>query len=256
MRLLNIGAGPRGIPVPPWWAGWEIVRLDIEPQNDPDLLMDAMALGTLEPGQFDAAYASHLLEHLYPMQLGEFLAGVRHVLTDDGFFEARVPNLLRACEQIARAGRVDAACYQSAAGLVTAWDMLYGYLPFQERYGTPMAHHNGFSPESLSTALRSYGFARTYVQAGEWEIGAFGCKTDLPDEMKRRIGIDRATGDSPVHPDDGGADVEPVRLVRAVAELPLRQPPGREGGRDTPAAPAPRGRGTQLPRAAGLGGRL
>jgi hypothetical protein len=244
-----------GVPIPPWYEGWDVVRLDIEAQNAPDLLMDAMDLDTLDGGQFDATYASHLLEHVYPFDLERFLGGVRHVLVADGFAEFRVPNVLQACEVAAKAGSLDAFCYRASAGVVTAWDMLYGWLPYQQRYGRPMAHHNGFSPKSLSDTLNHHGFPMVYVQAAQFEIGAAACLTDLPDEMKRRMRIDRATGKHrPVHSDDGAADVGAVRLFRAVAEL---QPAPGDPGHGHPAtAPATRRRGAYLPNGAGLGRRL
>ena len=69
MRLLNIGSGPASLTIPAYYGDWDVVRLDIELRNEPDLLMDAMDLDTLEAGQFDAAYASHLLEHIYPARM-------------------------------------------------------------------------------------------------------------------------------------------------------------------------------------------
>ena len=99
MKLLNIGAGPAATPIPPWYHDWEVVRLDLEETHEPDLLMDAMDLDTLEVGQFDAAYGSHLLEHIYTFDLARFLGGVRHVLKVDGFCEFHVPNLRNINQQ-------------------------------------------------------------------------------------------------------------------------------------------------------------
>ena len=253
MRLLNIGAGPRGIPIPPHYHDWDVVRLDIEPTNEPDLVMDAMNLDTLEAGQFDAAYASHLLEHFYVFDLARFLAGVRHVLTADGFAEFRVPNALRACQLAIEAGSLDAFCYQSPAGPITAWDMLYGWLPYQERYGEPMVHRNAFDTTRLTDTLNGHGFPLVYVAGTAWELCAFGCKTDLPDEMKERMTIDKR---GPVHTDLRGADVGAAGQLRPVAELPLQHAPGDSGDSLSPAKAAARRRSTQLPRATGLGERL
>jgi predicted SAM-dependent methyltransferase len=191
MRLLNIGAGPKEIPVLPWYKGWDVVRLDIETEAEPDLLMDAMELDTLSAGQFDAVYGSHLLEHIYIFNLSRFLGGVQHVLTPDGFAEFRVPNALEACKAAAKVGRLDAFCYNSPGGRITAWDMLYGYGPFQERWGEPMAHHNAFDTGRLADTLNQYGFPRVYVQGVKWELRAVACKTDLPDTMKQRMNIDQ-----------------------------------------------------------------
>lgn len=189
MKLLNIGCGPVGIPVPSTYRDWEIVRLDVEAEFTPDLLMDAMGLDTLDAGQFDAAYASHLLEHIYPAEVGRFLGSVRHVLTDDGFFELRVPDALAACERAAEAGMLDAHCYDSPAGPVTSWDILYGYLAYQQRYGEPQAHHCGYSSASLVDTLHAGGFSLVYVAQRNFELRAVACKTHLDAEMMDRIGI-------------------------------------------------------------------
>lgn len=255
MRVLNIGCGPVGIPMMPHYDGWDVVRLDVEAENAPDLLMDAMDLDTLEAGQFDAAYASHLLEHVYPMDLARFLGGVRHVLTADGFAEFRVPDALRACRAAAKAGRLNAFCYQSAAGAIVAWDMLYGYLPYQERYGEPMAHHNAFSAVSLVATLRAHGFPLVYVSEGWWELRALACKTRLDAAMMERLRItDGATGErSLVHSDAGAADVDAIRQRRPVDELSLPTAPGDRGNGDTPAEAAADRRRAKLPRATVLG---
>jgi len=253
VRLLNIGAGPRGIPIPPHYHDWDVVRLDIEATNEPDLLMDAMDLDTLEAGQFDAAYASHLLEHIYTFDLARFLAGVRHVLTADGFAEFRVPNALEACRLAVEANSLSAFCYKVNGAHVTAWDMFYGWLPYQERYGEPMVHRNAFDPARLVSTLEGYGFPRVYVADAVWELCAFGCLTDLPDEMKERMTIDQHRT---VHPDDGRADVEPVRFIRPVAELSLQPAPRNGGNHHPPAAPAAGGRGADVPGGASAERRL
>lgn len=256
MKLLNIGAGPAAIPIPPWYHDWDIVRLDTEEANKPDLLMDAMELDTLDAGQFDAAYASHLLEHFYPMQLERFLGGMRHVLKEDGYVELRVPDVMRACEAAVKAGTLDAFCYQVGRIRVTAWDMMYGYLPYQQLFGEPMAHHNAFTTQTLSDTLNHYGFPMVYIQAANWEIGAIACLTDLNAEMKRRMGIDKRVEHRTLHPDDGIADVGPVRLIRPVAVIPLCNTPGNLSHSDQATTPAAGGRGTHLPRGSGLGRRL
>lgn len=223
MRLLNIGAGSKGIPVLPWYEGWDVVRLDIEPKAEPDLLMDALDIDTLKPGQFDAIYASHVLEHIYLFHLMRFLNGVRNVLKSDGFAEFRVPNALQACKVAVRKGRLSAPCYKIPGGMITAWDMLYGYTKYQMQWGEPMAHHNAFDPQRLAATL-NYVFDKVYVQDATWELRGVACKTDLSDTMKTRMNIDK---DRAVHPDTGAANVGAIRQFRAVANVPLR-PPSRD----------------------------
>jgi hypothetical protein len=172
-RLLDIGAGSKDVKVPPWYDGWEIVRLDIKPEAEPDLLMDACDLETIDGDQFDAAYASHLLEHIYPFDLPRFFSGLRHVLTANGFVEFHVPNALRACQEIAKRETLSAFCYDSPGGMITAWDMLYGYEPYQMAHGTPFVHHNAFDADRLSSTLNHYGFPIAYVLDCKWGFAGY-----------------------------------------------------------------------------------
>ena len=189
MRLLNIGAGSKNIQVPPWYGDWEMLCLDINPAAEPDYLMDAMDLDTLEADQFDAAYASHLLEHIALFNLERFLGGVRHVLAPDGFAEFRVPNVLAACRVAVSEGSLSAFCYESPFGDVTAIDMLYGHELYQMAHGEPMVHHNAFDAQRLADTLNYYGFPLVYVQRIEWELRAIACLTDLSETMKKRMHI-------------------------------------------------------------------
>jgi len=256
MRLLNIGCGPRGAPMPAHYHGWDVVRLDIEPTHEPDLLMDALDVGDLAGEDYDAAYASHLIEHIYIWQLEQFLGGVHRALGPDGFLELRVPDAMAAVRVAARAGTLDARCYESSPGWVTAWDMLYGYAAYQHRYREPMVHRNGFEERTVIATLRAHGFPNVLVARNEWEIDAIGCKTDLSPEMMRRL-HERATGeDRPVHPDVRATNLAAVRQLRTVAEAPPEQPSRNTGGCHPPAATAADRRGPKLPRGAGLGRRL
>jgi len=254
MKVLNIGAGPPQTPIPAYYDDCDVVRLDTEAENEPDLLMDALDLGELDAGQFDAAYCSHILEHIYPMDLGRFLSGIRHVLTDNGFAEFRVPDGLAACRTAVEAGTLDAFCYNSPAGPVTAWDMLYGWLPFQMRFGHAMSHHSAYSAQSLAATLNGFGFPLVYTTTGYFELRAVGCKAQLDAEIMERIGISDGKS-STVHPNPGAADVGAVRLIRPVAGEALRIGP-RPGDNDSPTSPAARGRGAVLPSAESVRRRL
>ena len=65
MRVLNVGGASKTIPIPPHYAGWEHLLLDIDPRGEPDIVCDARELTSLPPAQFDAVYCSHNLEHYY-----------------------------------------------------------------------------------------------------------------------------------------------------------------------------------------------
>lgn len=62
-KVLNVGGNTKAIPLPPEYAGWEHVLLDIDPKGNPDVVCDARELTTLPSATYDAIYCSHNLEH-------------------------------------------------------------------------------------------------------------------------------------------------------------------------------------------------
>ena len=79
-NVLNVGGGSKLIAIPPHYAGWSQLMLDIDPNAKPDVLADARELARLEPALFDAVYCSHNLEHYYAHDVPKVLAGFAHVL--------------------------------------------------------------------------------------------------------------------------------------------------------------------------------
>ncbi len=63
--VLNVGGNSKAIALPPQYAGFEHLLLDIDPSGSPDIVCDARELATLDAGQSDAVYCSHNLEHYY-----------------------------------------------------------------------------------------------------------------------------------------------------------------------------------------------
>ena len=92
-RLLNVGGGSRSFALPPIYAGFQHVLLDIDPSVAPDILCDGRQLASLEPAQFDAVLCSHNLEHYYRHEVPVVLAGFLHVLKDGGFAHILVPDI-------------------------------------------------------------------------------------------------------------------------------------------------------------------
>ena len=191
MNVLNVGAGPPGTTIPEHYGGWDEVRLDIEPVYEPDILMDARDLQTaLDPGQFDAVHISHNLEHYYPHEVMGVLRGILHVLSEDGFAEIRVPDVIAAMRKaVFDNGDLDTFLYQAAAGPVVVHDALWGYPAYIERYGPAMGHHTGFSERTLRRALFDAGYNEVYMMVGNFELHAFACKGTLPVEIAALMGI-------------------------------------------------------------------
>ena len=116
-KVLNVGGNNKLIPLPPHFAGFEHLLLDIDPKGSPDIVCDARNLTSLEGGQFDAIYCSHNLEHYYRHDVPKVLAGFLHVLKDGGFADIRVPDINEVMRVTIEQGLdIDDVLYQSLLG--------------------------------------------------------------------------------------------------------------------------------------------
>ena len=177
-KVLNVGGNNKSIPLPPQYAGFEHLLLDIDPTGQPDICCDARKLATLEAGQFDAIYNSHNLEHYYRHDVGAVLSGFRHVLKDGGFIQIRVPDMAEVFRRIVEGQLdIDDTLYQSAAGPIMALDVIYGFQAQIERSGQEFfAHKTGFTQKSLMRALQRAGFTKIYSSVGNLEVNAVAFK--------------------------------------------------------------------------------
>lgn len=130
------------------------VRLDISSECQPDIVSSMTDLG--EIGPFDAVYSSHSLEHLYPHEVPVALREFRRVLADGGQAIIIVPDLedVKPTEE---------PLYETSIGPVCGLDLIYGMARLipEQPY---MAHHCGFTQETLGDALSAAGFARVDVK--------------------------------------------------------------------------------------------
>lgn len=187
-KVLNVGGNTKAIPLPPQYAGFEHLLLDIDPKGSPDIVCDARKLTTLEGGRFDAVYCSHNLEHYYRHDVPKVLAGFLHVLKDGGFAQIRVPDVSEVMRTaIERNLDIDDVLYQSPAGPIKVIDVLYGYGVEIERSGQDFyAHKTGFTQKSLLAALYRAGFSRVYSMVGNFEVNALAFK-GAPDQTTRAL---------------------------------------------------------------------
>lgn len=181
-KVLNVGGNSKEIPLPPQYAEFEHLLLDIDPKGSPDIVCDARKLTTLDAAQFDAVYCSHNLEHYYRHDVREVLAGFLHVLKDGGFAHIRVPDIHEVMQTtIERGLDIDDVLYQSPAGPIMVADVLYGYSVEIERSGHDFfAHKIGFTQKSLLKVLQQAGFAKIFSGVGNLEITAIAFK-GVPD---------------------------------------------------------------------------
>jgi ubiquinone/menaquinone biosynthesis C-methylase UbiE len=177
-KVLNVGGNSKAIPLPPQYAGFEHLLLDIDPKGSPDIVCDARELKSLDAGCFDAVYCSHNLEHYYRHEVQVVLAGFMHVLKDGGFAHIRVPDIHAVMKAtIERNLDIDDVLYQSAAGPIMVVDVLYGYSVEIQRSGQDFfAHKTGFTKQSLTKALQKAGFTKTFSATSDLEVRTLAFK--------------------------------------------------------------------------------
>lgn len=144
--ILHVGCGRS--PLPAWLEGYEEVRLDIDPDVQPDIIASITDLGDIGP--FDGLYTSHTLEHLFPHEVATALSEFRRVVRPGGMVVVIVPDL-EGVEATTE------TLYDSPAGPVCGLDMIYGMarLIAANPY---MAHRCGFVHRTLSEVMGSTGF--------------------------------------------------------------------------------------------------
>jgi len=192
-KLLNVGGNSKLIPLPPQYAGWKHVLLDIDPKGRPDVVCDARKLLELPGAAYDAVYCSHNLEHYYRHDVPKVLEGFLHVLKDHGFAHVRVPDIAQVMRTVVRDNLdIGAVLYQSPAGPISVHDVIYGFGPEIQSSGNDFyAHKTGFTPESLAAALSECGFPQVYTRLDAFEIAAFGFVTEPDDAVLESFNLSR-----------------------------------------------------------------
>lgn len=187
-KVLNVGGNSKEIPLPPQYAGWEHVLLDIDPKGNPDIICDARKLSSLPQSTYDSVYCSHNLEHYYHHDAVKVLVGFAHVLKADGFVCVQVPDLGELMRTVvAKNLDIDDFLYQSPAGAITVRDVIYGYGVEIERSGNHFyGHKTGFTQKSLISILKKVGFPWVYTQVGNLEIMAIAF-TNKPTEYAEKL---------------------------------------------------------------------
>ena len=163
--MLNVGGYSKTIAMPPHFADWKQVLLDIDPRSGADVICDARELQSRPAAKFDAIYCSHNLEHYFAHDVPKVLSGFHHVLKPDGFVELKVPDIQALMEHLVRYGMgLDDPLYMSPFGPVTALDVIYGFGKEIRESGSDFwAHKTGFSPKRLERAVMQAGFPFVFL---------------------------------------------------------------------------------------------
>lgn len=147
-RILHVGCGKQ--PLPEFLPGYQEVRMDIDPECNPDIVASLTDMGDI--GEFDAIYGSHVLEHFYLHDARKVMSECHRVLRPNGYVIMIVPNLknVQPTKEVV---------YDSPAGPVTGLDMFYGMDSMVER-NPYMAHKTGFYPETLAEVFGMFSHVR------------------------------------------------------------------------------------------------
>jgi predicted O-linked N-acetylglucosamine transferase (SPINDLY family)/predicted SAM-dependent methyltransferase len=187
--LLNVGAGPRhSSALPPAFQGpgWEEIRLDIDPANDPDILGSMHDMPMVAGSSIDAIYSSHTIEHLYPDEVPTAIAEMLRVLKPDGFAVITCPDLQAAARMIAEDRLMDVV-YDSPLGPVTPFDMVFSHRMFTGRDKPYMSHHCGFTLKVLMGTLRENGFASVAGKGLSFALWVVATRLPLSDGEIRAL---------------------------------------------------------------------
>ena len=168
-KVLNVGGSSKNTPIPQHYSEWQHDLLDIDSRGNPDIVCDARELRNLDGKQYEAIYCSHNLEHYYRHDALTVLQGFVHILKDDGFAEIRVPDIAQVISGVIEKNLdLDDMLYESAAGPITAHDVMYGLQSEIVNSGQDFyAHKTGFTPKSLTKLLHDGGFQSVYLISDE-----------------------------------------------------------------------------------------
>lgn len=189
--LLHVGCGQnrkaqttRGFQAPEWTE----VRLDIDPNVEPDIVGTMTDMAGVADESVDAVFSSHNIEHLYAHETSTALGEFRRVLKPDGFLVITCPDLQSVAALVAQDKLGDPA-YMSPAGPITPHDMLYGLGAAMARGNLFMAHRSGFTGRTLLEALRGSGFGTVAAtrRPTYFDLWAVAAKSPRSDEAIRAL---------------------------------------------------------------------
>jgi ubiquinone/menaquinone biosynthesis C-methylase UbiE len=165
-KVLHVGCGPynpEALPAELRTEEWQEIRLDINPNVNPDILGTITDLSGVGDGSVDAVYSSHNLEHIYTYEVPLALAEFKRVLKPQGMAIITLPDIQAVAEEVAQ-GHLENTLYVSPAGPIAAIDILYGLGTDLARGNHYMAHKTAFTAETLKAKLLEAGFSQAEVK--------------------------------------------------------------------------------------------
>lgn len=136
---------------------WQEVRLDINPEMEPDIVGTMTDMGNVPSASMDAVYSSHNVEHVFPHEVPSVLSEFHRVLRDDGFLVVTCPDLEAVCQFVVQRGLTE-PLFTGPMGPITPMDALYGHVGAIAAGNEFMAHKGGFTIQTLAGSLQAAGF--------------------------------------------------------------------------------------------------
>lgn len=175
--VLHVGCGPRATGIlHQSFRGWQEIRLDVDPQVEPDIVADMKDMKCVPDESVDGVWSSHCLEHMGSYDVPLVLAEFKRVLRPGGHVLITVPDIQQVAEAIA-AGGLEKKLYDSPAGPIMPLDVVYGHQASIKDGQAAMAHRTGFTAETLKQKLIHAGFAGVRTESsGMYSVWATGKK--------------------------------------------------------------------------------
>ncbi|WP_371867852.1 class I SAM-dependent methyltransferase [Pseudoduganella rivuli] len=190
LDLLHVGCGqkrPERLPACFRTPAWNEIRFDIDSAVEPDIIGSITDLSLIGDATMDAIWSSHNLEHLNSFEVPLALAEFRRVLKPNGFALISVPDLRAVARHIVT-GQLDKPLYHSAAGPITAIDIVYGHQLSLQHGNDFMGHRTGFTADSLGQALCESGFPEVRVHTGSnWDLWAVALMPETSEEVFQHL---------------------------------------------------------------------
>jgi tetratricopeptide (TPR) repeat protein len=154
-KVLHVGCGPKNpLALAPVFrnSAWQEIRLDIDPEVEPDLIGSITDLSAVADNSMDALYSSHNLEHIFRDEVPIALAEFFRVLKPGGLLLVTMPDLQAVAKFVAE-GKLEEPIETYPSGAqITAIHAIFG-----EGNGF-MLHRTGFTTKTLRSKLTAAGF--------------------------------------------------------------------------------------------------